>query len=102
MNLLKQSVVYLFLTCGVVYFAAPMQLGIVYIDMLFTYTNVVLAEFFTNHWLAKTITLMVLPLGLSYCPAGLYWLIKRKKMPYIAELTWLLWLVFITSNALIR
>ena len=102
MPLKKQSLIYLVLTWVAVLFAAPIHLCVIYIDTIFVQTNIILAEYFTSHWLAKTITLIALPFGIVGIPGGLYWLVSRKKMPYFLELTWGLWVMLITSNLLIH
>jgi hypothetical protein len=81
---------------------APLRFSLVYADILFIHCNKALAWYFTDPWLAKTITLIILPFGLMSIPAGFYWIVKRARMPYFLELSWALWIIFITSNLLIH
>ncbi len=98
MSLFNQSLIYLLLTAASVYFTGPLHRFLVYADNVFTRINSSLNYYFTSPELAKFITLIVLPLGLACLPGGLYWLIKRKKMPYFLELTWVLWVIFLANN----
>ncbi len=100
--MLIQSALYLVLSILAVLFAKYVHLGIIYIDMLYTYFNVTLASFLTSSWLRNVLILVLLPLGLTAIPAAIYRLIKKKNMPYFLEVTWVLWLVFILSNVLIQ
>lgn len=100
--MLIQSALYLVLSILAVLFAKYVHLGIIYIDMLYTYFNVTLASFLMSSWLRNVLILVLLPLGLAAIPAAIYRLIKKKNMPYFLEVTWVLWLVFILSNVLIQ
>ena len=102
MSLFKQSLIYLALTSLVVFFPVQIQSGLIYVKLLFVYCNHQLAYYFPNYWLVKIITLIVLSVGIMSIPGGLFWLIKRKKMPYFLELTWVLWVIFVTSNLIIH
>lgn len=97
-----QSIVYLILSMIAVFFATYVHLGVVYIDMLYTYLNVTFAPFIVNHWFRNVLLMVALPLCLAAIPAGLYRVIKKKNMPHFVELTWLLWLIFVVSNILIQ
>ena len=100
--MLIQSALYLILSILAVFFANYVHLGIIYMDMFYTYFIVTLAAFLTGSWLRNVVILMLLPLGLAAVPATIYRLIKKKNMPYFLEVTWVLWLVFILSNVLIQ
>ncbi len=39
------------------------------------------------------IALLIIPIAISFIPAIIYWLAKRKWFPYFLELIWVLWLI---------
>lgn len=104
--MLKQMITYLILSIIIVLFAKYAHLLIVYIDMVYTYINITLAPIFSSSELGtlirKIIVLVFLPIIIASIPALIYWGIKRSKMPYYIETTWILWLVIVLSKVLIR
>lgn len=104
--MLKQAVLYLLLSILVVIFARYFHLLVVYIDTFFTYVNVKLASVFSMTHIGllarKIIVLVFLPVLIAAVPALTYRAVKGGHMPYFMELTWLLWLVIVLSNILIR
>lgn len=104
--MLRQTVVYVLLTILVVVFAKYAHLLIVYIDMLYAYINVKLNNLFSLTGLGlmvrKIILLALIPLLIAAIPGLIYWLITKKTMPYLLELTWFLWLIIVLSNILIH
>nr|WP_058462336.1 hypothetical protein [Legionella adelaidensis] len=102
----RQSLLYLFLSILVVIFAEYAQLLIVYIDMVYTWTNVELAPVFSSVGLGNIVrqvfTLVIIPVGIAAIPALIYRLIKGENMPYLIPLSWLLWLILVLSKVLIR
>lgn len=100
--MLIQSALYLVLTILAVAFAQYVHHGVLYIDMLYVYLNVVLTSFISEPWLRNILLLVLLPLAAAGIPAGIYHLIKKKNMPYFLEITWFAWLILVLSNVLIR
>ncbi len=62
-----------------------------------------LALIFSGEFLGKilrhSLALLIIPLLVSLIPAGIYWLIKRREMPYWAHWLWILWLLLATALA---
>jgi len=104
--MLKQSLLYLLLSLLVIMFAKYAKLFIVYADLFYTYVNTFLEPLFGSGFVGEVfrnlVTLVLVPLSIAAVPALIYWLIKRKHMPYFVELTWLLWLIIAMSSYLIR
>lgn len=100
--LLKQSIAYFVLSLLAVLCAKYVHTGIIYIDMLYTYTNVTIAPYAESHWIRNVIIMIGLPLIITGIPALIYRLIKKQNMPYFLESTWILWLVFVLCNVLIQ
>jgi len=104
--MLKQSLLYLLLSIIVIIFAQYAKLFVLYTDIFYTYVNTLLEPLFGSGFVGEIFrnlfTLVLVPLVMAAIPAALYWLIKRKHMPYFIELTWLLWLMIAVSSYLIR
>jgi len=104
--MLKQSLLYLLLSVLVILFAKYAKLFVLYADLAYTYINTFLEPLFGSGFVGEIFrnlfTLVLVPLGMAAVPALIYWLIKRKHMPYFIELTWLLWLIIAMSSYLIR
>lgn len=100
--LLQQSAAYLILSLLAVFFAKYVHMGIIYVDMLYTYLNLTLSTLIEGSWLRNVVIMVFLPLAIAGIPALLYRLIKKQNMPYFLPLTWFLWLVFVLSNVLIQ
>lgn len=104
--MLRQALIYLILSLLVVIFANYAHLAIVYIDTLFTYVNIQLAPFFNNTgWglmIRKILVLVLLPIAITSVPAIFYKIIKRKPMPHFISITWMIWIIIVLSDILIR
>ncbi|MDF1826745.1 MAG: hypothetical protein P1U39_00475 [Legionellaceae bacterium] len=104
--MLKQSLIYLLLSMLVIMFAKYAKLFVIYADIIYTYINTLLAPLFGSGFVGEVFrnlfTLVLVPLGIAAIPALIYWLIKRKHMPYFIELTWVLWLIIAMSSYLIH
>jgi hypothetical protein len=55
--------------------------------------SLLLPEFSLKAILVKSIVLLVVPVILSLIIAFIYWLIKRRELPRLLEITWILWIV---------
>ena len=104
--MLKQSLVYLILSLLVVLFATYAKIFFVYVNLLYAYINNVLEPLFGSGLMGEAfrdmVTLIMTPCALAAIPALIYWLIKRKKMPYFLELIRILWLTLALSSYLIE
>lgn len=104
--MLRQSLIYLLLSVFIVIFAAYAHVLIVYLDMLYTYTNLQMAPIFSSGavgvLIRKTISLVVIPVAIAAIPALIYRLIKGQPLPYFIQITWLLWLIIVLSKVLIH
>ena len=104
--MLKQSLLFLLLSILVIIFAQYAKLFILYTDIVYTYINTLLEPFFGSGFVGEIFrnffTLVLVPITLAAIPALIYWIIKRKHMPYFIELTWSLWVIIAMSSYLIR
>jgi hypothetical protein len=50
----------------------------------------------------SAVALVACPLILTGTPALIYYAVKRSKMPYFIEVTWLAWVIIVLSNLLIK
>lgn len=104
--MLKQSLVYLILSLLVVLFATYAKVFCIYVNLLYVYINNLLEPLFGTGLMGEVfrdmVTLSITPCALAAIPALIYWLIKRKKMPYLLELIWVFWLTLALSSYLIH
>ena len=104
--MLRQSIIYLLLSILVVIFSSYVHYLIVYIDIIYTYINLLLAPIFNNSeagvLIRKVLVLTALPAIVAALPALIYRAIKGQQMPHFIELTWLLWLIIVLSKVLIQ
>lgn len=104
--MLKQAIIYLCISIAVIFLAKYIHLVIVYIDLAYTYVNVKLAQIFspgeTGSLIRRVFVLVIIPVIIVGLPALIYRLIKRKTMPYFFELIWIIWLIVVLSEILIR
>lgn len=103
--MLRQSFIYLILSMLVVIFARYIHFLIVYLDIAYTYANLQLAPFFSQHeagiLLRNIIILTLLPILLTSIPALIYKGIKGGTMPYYVEATWIIWFLIVISKIII-
>ncbi len=48
----------------------------------------------------EVVALVLIPLGIASIPASVYWVFKRRVMPYFTDLLWVSWIMLATSVAL--
>lgn len=103
--MIKQSIIYFLLSLVVILFAGYAKALLAYANVLYMYINTALMPLFGQGYMGEAFrdmfTLLLTPLILAGIPALIYWIVKRSKMPYFIELTWLLWLTFAMSSYLI-
>lgn len=104
--MIKQSILYLALSILIILFAAHVKFVFVYVNILYLHINQFIEPLFGTGFVGELFrdlfTLILTPLTIAAIPAGIYWLIKRKKMPHFIELTWFFWLVLAMSSYLIH
>ncbi len=104
--MIKQSSVYLILSVLIVLFSNYIKIFFVYMNLLYAYINTWLQPLFGSGLMGEAfrdmVTLVLIPFALAAIPALIYWVIKRKRMPYFLELIWLFWLVLALSTYLIH
>ncbi len=98
--------IYFVLSLFVILFSQYAHAGATWIVVFYQAVNHGIAIFFnqspTGLAAQHVISLVVSPLILTGIPALIYYLIKRKTMPYFMEATWTLWTLIVLSNLLIR
>lgn len=104
--MLKQSIVYLILSILIVLFASYVHLGIVYIDMFYTWIVLILTPIFSSGsfgiFIRNVFSLVMLPLIIVGVPALIYRAVKGKQIPWFIEITWVVWLIIVLSKILIK
>ncbi len=104
--MLKQSLVYLSLSLLIILFASYAKTFFVYVNLFYVYLNTWLEPLFGQGLIGEAfrdmLTLMLTPFVLAGIPALIYWLVKRKKMPYFLTLIWAFWLILALSSYLIH
>lgn len=103
--MLKPSLIYLVLSFLVVLIAKYLHVLVVYIDIIYTKTNILLSPFFSSNnagqLLMGIIVLTLLPIGITAVPALIYRALRGKLMPYYYEATWCVWLIIVISKIVI-
>ncbi len=51
-------------------------------------------------FIRETVLVVSLPLVLALIPAFAYWLVKRRPLPVLPHIVWVIWLILITTIAL--
>ena len=104
--MIKQSTVYFILSLLIVLFSSYIQRFFIYMDLLYVYLNQRLQPLFGSGFMGEAfrdmVTLVIIPFAMAAIPALVYWVFKRKKMPYFIELIWLFWLIIAVSSYLIH
>jgi uncharacterized membrane protein len=104
--MLKQSALYLVLSLLIVLFAHYAKLFFIYVNMLYVHIDTLLAPLFGKGVMGEAfrdiVTLALTPFLVAAIPASIYWIAKRKKMPYFIELIWFFWLILALSSYLIH
>lgn len=104
--MLKQSIIYLLLSALIVFFSNYIHLGVVYIDMFYTWIVLILTPVFSHGafgvLIRNVFSLVLLPVIVVGIPALIYRAIKGKHMPWFIEITWIVWLIIVLSKILIQ
>ncbi|MFI4918143.1 MAG: hypothetical protein ACHP65_01145 [Legionellales bacterium] len=104
--MLRQFLIYFILSVLIVVFAKYAHILVVYIDLFFIYVNLKLTPIFSlTSWglnIRKTVILMLLPVIIAGIPALVYRAIKGREMPHFIASTWIIWIIIVLSDILIR
>ena len=104
--MLKQSLIYLFVSILIVVLAPYVHLLMVYIITFYTYAMIKITPIFSvikyGSLIRNVIALVLIPVIIAGIPALLYRAIKRHNMPYFIEITWILWLIIVLGKVLIQ
>lgn len=98
--------VYLVLSILVVIFAKYVNEAVNFVVYLYDYIDDCLDVLFSNSPAGilsrSSFALVVCPLLITGVPAIIYYAIKRTKMPYFIEVTWLIWMIVVLGNTIIK
>ena len=47
-------------------------------------------------FIKETLSLLIIPVVIALIPGGIYWVVKRKSMPYLMVLVWVAWIMLAT------
>ena len=82
-------------------FVQQAQLVISYLALVHGYLNAGLSNIFSTspvgNALQETLCLLVIPFVIVGFPAAIYYLFKRKLIPYFYHMVWGVWIVLFTS-----
>lgn len=104
--MLKQLSILVLLSAVLLIFAQHTQLILSYLDASHTFLNAKLSYIFNTSTAGNTTQevtcLLVIPMTLAVIPAAIYWLIKRRMMPYFYHVLWTVWIILFTTLTLSR
>lgn len=99
-------VIYLALSIIVIILAKYVNEAVHYVVYLYDYIDDALDVLFSNSPLGvlsrSSLALVVCPLIITGVPALIYYGIKRNKMPYFIEATWLIWMIIVLGNSIVK
>lgn len=102
----KQLSILIILSTVLLIFAQHTQLMLSYLDASHTLLNAKLSYIFNTSTAGNTTQevtcLLAIPLLLTVLPAVIYWLFKRKAMPYFYHVLWTIWIILFTTLILSR
>lgn len=95
--LIKHSIILILLTILILCVRSSIQVGLgLWIDLEFWlahYLDDIFSSGGMGGWFKRVLTFLAVPLVVTFLPAGIYWCFKRKAMPYLKEIFWLLWII---------
>lgn len=99
--MLKHILTLILLSLLAILFAQSFSLVIGFIHFLYEVLLNFSAKLFAHTSLgqiaAKTISLILVPLLITSLPALIYWLITRREVNYFYFISWLIWIILITT-----
>lgn len=103
--IIKQTVVIIALSCVVLFANSFVNSGLHLLADFHLNINHLLSEVFSGShvgsFIRKLLALLVVPALTAGIPAGIYWAINRRKMPYIMEIIWSSWIVLTVTITLL-
>ncbi len=104
--MLKQLSILVVLSLVLLIFAQQSHAILLLLDNTHRLLNEGLSQVFSTSSVGNTtqevLCLMFIPLAIAAIPAIVYWLIKRRPMPYFYHVMWAIWIVLYTSLSLTR
>lgn len=101
----KQSIIYLIISILLIVLKSYVALGLAYFNYFYKWFAGIGAPLLQQLGFGaqlQTILLLVLfPVLIVGIPGSVYYMVKRKKMPYLMEATWALWVVIVLCHVLI-
>lgn len=102
----KPYFIYLALSIIAVIFAKYVNESVNFVIYLYDYIDDCLDVLFSNSPAGvlsrSSLALVVCPLIITGVPALIYYAIKRSKMPYFVETTWLIWMIIVLGNSVVK
>lgn len=99
-------IAYFALSIVVILFAQYTHSAVSYVVDFYTYIDTHIEIFFSNTTAGlaarHVVSLVICPLIITGIPALIYRAIKHSQMPYFIEITWLVWLLMVLSNLLVK
>lgn len=87
-------------------FSHHTQMILVYLHRMHEILNDKLGYIFTTSTVGNTFQettcLLLIPFALVGIPASIYWLLKRRLIPYFYHMLWCVWIVLFTSLLIMR
>jgi hypothetical protein len=104
--MLKQLSILIILSILLLVFSSQIQMLLTYLDASHHFLNVKLSFIFNTspagNIVQEVLCLLLIPVIIASVPAAIYFLIKRKFMPYFFHVLWSAWLVLFTSLSVMR
>tara|TARA_B100000989_G_scaffold236296_1_gene183109 strand:- start:1729 stop:2082 length:354 start_codon:yes stop_codon:yes gene_type:complete len=99
-SMLKQIVSLLLASVIVLAFLSYLSIGMGWLlsleNDLYGLFQHVFAGGAVGRFMSQMVVLLVIPLVCTAVPAGVYWAVNRKPMPYLNQCAWVFWLVLAT------
>lgn len=104
--MLKQIIFLIVVSLLAIFFMRDVSVCLVYLGKAHHYLTKELAVVFAGGavgmMIRQVVVLVVIPVIVGLIPGSIYWVIKRKRMPYLFHIIWIVWLILMTSIILHR
>lgn len=102
--MLKHILALITLSIIVILFLPQFAVCLHYIGQFHSWVAELLLNVFSSSEVGRLITrvlaLLLIPLIIALFPAFLFWVARRREMPHLATVTWILWVMLATIIAL--
>lgn len=99
--MLKQLIIVILLSLGIVYFMPFAQQGLTYLVQGHDWINEILKQIFSEvkagNIAREVIALLIIPFAIALIPTLLYWMAKRQAFPYFMAIVWVIWFIQTTA-----